>query len=525
MRLILLRSSSLLLLAGLGFAGCSGDDAVVSETASSTGDTSTSTSTTSTSTDPTTSTSGETTSATTTTTTDPTTTTTSVTSDPTTTTTTDPTTTTDGTTTDGTTTDGTTTDGTTTDGTTTDGTTTDGTTTDGTTGGVEEDTIYDIQGEFLPLNTQVNVLGVIVTAKATEGLFLQEPDGGEYSGVWVYVGDKGPDISGLELGDEVDLVGITGDFEGLTEVDASLGEVTATGNKGLLPAPELVDLAVLGSPETAEPWEGVLVRIEGEPLGVEDEPGFDEFAVGDMVDQLLIDKLIYNVYDNGADFPLFGVGASFTAITGPLHYAFGDFKIEPRMVGDLEGYMAPQFEVIGIDEVQPGGLIVTEIMWDPSCANDDCEWIEVHNLGDKAVNLDGLVIQDENENPNQQGEILGEVLLTPGGYAWLGRKTPNEWPYAKPADAHYGDNPPFNNSGDDQVVLRNGNGILDSTAKYLALPGDTGISFHLKPDQLDGTANDDINNWCFSTVLFDNPNNIDEFGSPGSSNEAECQEL
>ena len=480
-RLNLLRSSSLLIGLGLGLGACVGDDTGDTDSAStSEGETETGTSTT-TSTGPTTTSETTTTGEPTTTTGDPTTTSTTTTSTTTTTTTT-------------------------------------------TTGGLEDDSIYDIQGEIIAVGSDVDVQGVIVTAKAMEGLFVQEPDGGEYSGVWVHVGDMGPDIAGLELGDEVDLIGITDDFNGLTEIDASGGTVMATGNKGLLPAPEAVGLDVLGTPESAEPWEGVLVRVEG-MLGVEDEPDFDEFIIGDMTDQLYVDKLMYNVYMNDADFPMFGVGATFTAISGPLHFAFDNFKVEPRMLSDLEGYMPPEKLAIGIDELVPGDLVVTELMWDPSCPSDACEWIEVYNATDEAVDLDGLLIQDENLNPNSQGEIKGELILEAGDYAWLGRNNPDKWPYAEPADAHYGSNPALNNSGDDQVVILNSNEVIDSIGKYLGVPMDTGISWHLKPDQLDAMANDDMGNWCFSTNVFDNPNNIDEYGSPGAENEAECNML
>ncbi|MCA9661229.1 MAG: lamin tail domain-containing protein [Myxococcales bacterium] len=510
------RTTLLLFAAGIGLAGCNGDDAVTSDTASTTDtdtDTTTTTSTTATTTTTSTSeTTGPTTSATDT---DPTATDTDPTA-----TDTDPTATdTDPTATD---TDPTATD---TDPTATDTDTDTGTATDtDTTGGLEDDTIYDIQQEIIPPATDVDVQGVIVTAKATGGIFVQEPPGGEYSGVWVYVGDMGPDISGLQLGDEVDVMGVADDFNGLTEINASMGMITPTGNQGLLPAPELVDLAVVGDPIAAEPWEGVLIRIEGEPLGVVEEPGFDEFVVSDMVDSLYVDEMMYDVYMNEPDFPDFGVGASFTAINGPLHFSFDNFKIAPRMLSDLEGYMPPEMIGLSVDDLVAGDLIVTEIMNDPTCANDDCEWIEVYNNTDQDVNLNGLRIQDALMNPNSEGLIDVDVLLAPGDYAWLGRNTVNEWPYTNPADAHYGQNPALNNggSGDLVVLLNSLDTILDQTANYMPPPGDAGVSLHLKPDQIDATANDDLNNWCYSTVVFDNPNNVDEFGSPGAANEVEC---
>jgi hypothetical protein len=524
MILTLQRTTLLLFAAGIGLAGCNGDDVVTSDTASAT-DTDTDTTT-----DTTTTTTGTTATTTTTTTgtsetTGPTTSATDT--DPTATATdTDPTAT-DTDTTSATDTDATATDtDTTTDSGTATDTTTDtdsGTDTD-TTGGLEDDTIYDIQEEVIAPGSDVDVQGVIVTAKGPEGLFVQEPPGGEYSGVWVYVGDMGPDISGLQLGDEVDILGVADDFNGLTEINAAMGMVNPTGNQGLLPAPELVELALVADPVAAEPWEGVLIRIEGAPLGVVDEPGFDEFVVSDMVDTLYVDEMMYDVYENLPDFPDFGIGATFTAINGPLHFSFDNFKIAPRMLADLEGYMPPEMVGLSVDDLVAGDLIVTEIMNDPTCGNDDCEWIEVYNNTDQDVNLNGLRIQDSQMNPNFEGLIDVDVLVAPGDYAWLGRNTVNEWPYTNPADAHYGSNPALNNGGGgDLVILLNSlDTILDQTANYMPPPGDAGISLHLKPDQIDATANDDLNNWCYSTVVFDNPNNLDEYGSPGAANEVEC---
>ncbi|MCB9566061.1 MAG: lamin tail domain-containing protein [Myxococcales bacterium] len=503
------RASSIVLAAGLAFAGCNGDDAVTSDTAGTESDsdtgTSGSTSIASTSgTSTTSTTSPETTGSTT----DTSTTDTSTTDVTATGTTTSTTTTTD-------------TDTTTTTTTTTD---TDTTTTTSTTGGVD-DTIYDIQMEVIAVDSPVDVQGVIVTGKGASGVFVQEPPGGQYSGAWVYAG--GLDIAALELGDEVDIIGVHGDFNGLTEIDASGGSITATGNKGLLPDPELVVMTELADPITAEPWEGVLIRVEGMPLGVVAEPGFDEFVVNDGVDDLYVDDQLYNIYMNPLDFPNFAVGGSFTAINGPLNFTFDNFKIAPRMTSDLEGYMEPMQLGVGVDDLLPGDLIISEIMFNPTCAGDPCEWIEVYNTAGVDVNLMGLRIQDSQFNPNAQGVISDPVILAPGDYAWLGRGTVNAWPYMTPADAHYGANPALNNGGGgDLVAILNTNEILDQTANYLPPMANTsGISLHLMPGQLDALANDDLANWCYSTIVYDSPLGVDEYGTPGAANEMACAML
>jgi hypothetical protein len=152
-----------------------------------------------------------------------------------------------------------------------------------TTGGAADDTIYEIQDGTIAEGTDVDVRGVIITGMRDQvGMFVQEPDGGEYSGVYVDTGDI--DLSGMAIGDEVDITGVTsegfGSLAGLTAIDASGGTVVATGNGGLEPAATVVDLSDLAAPATAEPWEGVLVMVdEGGNVVVSAEPGFDEFEI------------------------------------------------------------------------------------------------------------------------------------------------------------------------------------------------------------------------------------------------------
>jgi hypothetical protein len=80
----------------------------------------------------------------------------------------------------------------------------------------------------------------------------------------VFVGDL--DISMLAVGDEVDITGVTAEFNGLTEIDASAGSVTETGVSGVVIEPEVLPIATFGNAMLAEPWEGVHVRVEGDPL-------------------------------------------------------------------------------------------------------------------------------------------------------------------------------------------------------------------------------------------------------------------
>ena len=403
-------------------------------------------------------------------------------------------------------------------------TTTDATTEDPTTGSpVDDDTIYDIQGDVIGEGSDVNVLGVYVTAVATFGFYAQEPDGGQLSGVWVYTDELAPILGMLSVGDEVDIVGTTAEFEGLTQIDVTGGSVTQTGDSGVT-VPELRPLDELGDPVTAEPWEGVLVRVEGDLLEVVDEPGWDEYDVSDGLSTLRVDEQMFNPYDPdwADDFPNFGFGAAFTAIQGPLNYSADAFKIAPRDENDVEGYVAGPEPGLGVEEMAPGDLVVTEVMYDAGgCGDADCEWIEVYNNTGEEIDLKGLIIRDEGDDPNYQGLIQVKTVVGVDGYAWLARGTADTWGYESPPDAFYGGDPGWNNAAQgDRVILRNSTEIIDQTGKWSGQGNaDDGMAWQLTMGPPDPLENDDPNNWCLAAEPFD-PNG--DMGSPGLANPEVC---
>jgi hypothetical protein len=428
-----------------------------------------------------------------------------------------------------------TTDGTTTD-TTGDGTTggSTGTTGDGTTGGSTgdettdtgdtttdaiDDLIYDIQNGTIATGEAVDVQNVIVTAIATtkSGFMVQEMDGGEFSGCWVFTGMNGPDISGLEVGDEVNITGITAEFNGLTEIDASAGTVVETGVAGVVIDPEVLPIATFTDMLLAEPWEGVHVQVEGSPLTVSMLLPGEEFIVADG-GSARIDNLAYSVFGK-PEFPNFQPDASFTSIAGPLNFSVDAYKLLPRSAADLLGYMPPQNPKLGVEDLVAGDLVVTEIMYNPSCANDDCEWIEVFNATAQPVELLGLVIQDSQQNPNAQGKVTTSAVVDPGGFAVLGFKTMMTWPYPNQPAAFYGSAPALNNGmTGDTVFLKNSMLTIDATSPYIGKPGDIGVSWKLDPAKTNAVDNDTAANWCYSNDIFF----MAEKGSPAAANEAAC---
>jgi predicted extracellular nuclease len=211
-------------------------------------------------------------------------------------------------------------------------------------GGSDDDTIYDIQMEVIASGTDVVVQGVVVTGVLDTRFWVQEPGSGEYSGIVVYAADQGDvlGVSDLQIGDVVDVSGTVLEYQDeYTEIDVSQGTGTLVVTGTTTPLePDLVDISVFGSDDTAEPWESTLVRIEGALDVTALDPMYDEFTVAIGSDEVVIDDFLYDALA-ADDFPNFAEGATFTAIQGPVNFFIGVWKIMPRSADELEGYSAP----------------------------------------------------------------------------------------------------------------------------------------------------------------------------------------
>ncbi|MBL9106040.1 MAG: hypothetical protein JNL82_34280 [Myxococcales bacterium] len=192
-------------------------------------------------------------------------------------------------------------------------------------------TIFQIQQDEICLQEQVTISGAVVTSGFTfkkDGFFIQDPAGGEYSGIFVFVGADNPNGVAVAPGDIVTVTGAYDEFYGASQIEvAAAADVVVTG-AGSLPAPAVVapaDIAT-GGPK-AEAYEGVLVQVEDVTVAANDL-GFGEFSVDA---ELRVDDLFFAM----ADWPLPDPGAQYTAIAGPLAYTFDTTKIAPRDAADL----------------------------------------------------------------------------------------------------------------------------------------------------------------------------------------------
>ena len=207
-------------------------------------------------------------------------------------------------------------------------TTTGDTDTDTDTGGGQDATIYDLQMGKFKLNDPVTLKDVVATSGLTfkkDGFFVEDPMGGEYSGVFVFVGKN---IVTVQPGDVFTISGTYDEFFEYTELKvAAAADIVKTGTAPV-PAPELVSAADIatGGPK-AENYEGVLVQVDDVKVT----------AAVDMNGEFIVDaKLrIDDLFFTKVDWVAPKVNDLYTSITGPLAYGFDNFKVAPRTLADL----------------------------------------------------------------------------------------------------------------------------------------------------------------------------------------------
>jgi len=189
-------------------------------------------------------------------------------------------------------------------------------------------TIYEIQGQAdaTPyVDVFVSTSGV-VTGVTPNGFWLQD-GAGAWNGVWVYGG-----ADTVAIGDNVTAVGTVIEYYDLTEIMLDEITINSTGND----PPALEELCT-GC--FTEAYESVLVVTTGECDN--NDLGYGEWSIDDGSGPGMVDDKMYapdTIY----------VGHTYR-VAGPLDFAFGNFKIQPRDENDvvdvIPGGSGPDFSV------------------------------------------------------------------------------------------------------------------------------------------------------------------------------------
>lgn len=240
-----------------------------------------------------------------------------------------------------------------------------------------EASIYEIQYSTAPdaaspLANQSVITGGIVTGVDTIGAnsyFIQNGTG-PWTGVYVFDA-----ASVVAIGDSVTLQATVQEYQGATEL-VNVTNLVVVGQYAL-PAPAALN------PTTAadEQWEGVLVKIlDVECLNLPDFANFNQWNAANWQGATIVDDLMY-LYA-----PTVG---TFYSVTGVMHWANSERKIEPRQLSDIE---------LGVGIGEFAGSTVAVF---PNPANTTV-----------SVNIPGINGRTEYTLTDATGRIVGGNVLT-----------------------------------------------------------------------------------------------------------------
>lgn len=188
--------------------------------------------------------------------------------------------------------------------------------------GPETLTIYDIQGQQdeSPYVDQTVVTYGIVTGVFGNNFFMEEQPGGAWHGIYVYRGNTSDPV--VTRGDSLRVTATVSEFYGMTELTNPVIDILASG----VPVPGPTLLATGSVP--VEDYEGVLVKVDN-AICTNDSLGYGEWEVDDGSGPVRVDDMGYSYTpDSGAAY----------MVTGPVMYAYSNFKIEPRDENDVYEY-------------------------------------------------------------------------------------------------------------------------------------------------------------------------------------------
>lgn len=154
----------------------------------------------------------------------------------------------------------------------------------------------------------------IVTAVGNGGFWIQDGTGA-WSGIFVLDGS-----AIASVGDDVTVVGAVQESFDLTRISATSVAINSSGNP--VPSATSVSTGAAG----AEEFESVLLSVSG-AICVNADAGFGEYVLNDGSGDYRADDLLFAfVPTQFAEYDAIGIG----------YYSFGNFKLAPRNVDDIE---------------------------------------------------------------------------------------------------------------------------------------------------------------------------------------------
>ena len=175
--------------------------------------------------------------------------------------------------------------------------------------------------------------------------------------------------------------------------------------------------------------------------------------------------------------------------------------------------------VIGPGPITPGDLVITEIMNNPAQVADSAgEWFEIYNDSGITIDLLGLQIAHQANNPSSVETITSSVVLQPGDYAVLGLNSNTATNGNVALDYQYSSMVNLNNTADYIAILDANNTVIDAVSYDEASGLDpNGASRTLNPLFQAASMNDTDTNFCAATSTMVGGTDL---GTPGAANDA-----
>lgn len=396
--------------------------------------------------------------------------------------------------------------------------------------------VYDLQSRDCPDHTMpepvgssgipVELTGLVITANFGDTWTAQDPRGGPYSGITIF--NHGFMSGEAEVGDLVDITGSYSEYFENTQV--YLDTVTFVGTTTpATPYPIAHPSHVATNGPLAEMFEGVLIQVE-DVMTTHTQPDcpfdYGEFEVtgGLRVDDMGVKWQAVE----GCTRTCARLGDHFASITGPLLFTFGNHKIEPRTLADLEVIARGGAQAISKcvaaecrareDAFVTRTVVINEIMADPFGDDTNQEWIELYNPSNSPVNLGGWAIRDCG---TQLVTLVGpDAVIGPRGYLVVGMSTNRSLNGDVDVDYAYGTAGFYLPNTVGSVILydgASGQATLVDQARYSRFGDWTSVfqggrSIERKGATTDGTK---IESWQRGTVKFGSGDNR---GTPGARN-------
>jgi predicted extracellular nuclease len=274
----------------------------------------------------------------------------------------------------------------------------------------EGTSIYDIRQGLVDENSLVFVSGAVVTTPLhgeDQAVLVQDPDGGAWSGIYVYLWDEVFAEADLEPGDVVDITAEYVEFYDLSElVVKNPGDLVVTGT-GVVPDPVVVAAAdVATGGDLAEQYESVLVQLD-DPEVTDPALGYGEFELDGA---LAVDDWFFTEGGgpSGPHLVPF-LGDTFTAVIGALTYSYEESKLAPRDMDDFVGQTQNTTVTTVADvqqgEIDPGQTVTIEGAVVTSPVHEAASYVFVQDPGGGPWS--GIVLY-------LYSEVLEAVELAPG---------------------------------------------------------------------------------------------------------------